>query len=99
MVPRMSREVIYDEQIAPLMRQIIALCKEHDIPMVSSFQYNDDRPDGEAALCTTVILPGGPASCAALQEAARVIYRPPTLTMLTVRDSKGQVTSMEAIVD
>jgi hypothetical protein len=33
-------EAIYDEQISPLMTQIIALCKEHQIPMLASFLYS-----------------------------------------------------------
>ena len=38
-----KREAIYDEEIAPLMGKIIAICKEHEIPMVADFQLNDDR--------------------------------------------------------
>ena len=34
-----SAEQVYDEQIAPLMKQIVAICKEHQIPMVAKFQY------------------------------------------------------------
>ena len=30
-------ESIYDEKISPLMRQIIDICKEHNMPMVASF--------------------------------------------------------------
>lgn len=35
-------EKIYDEQISPLMQQIIEICKNHDIPMFADFQYSDD---------------------------------------------------------
>lgn len=42
-----KREEKYDEHIAPLMSKIIKLCQEHDIPMIASFQLNDDRKNGE----------------------------------------------------
>lgn len=34
-----DKEEIYDAQIAPLMEQIIAICSEHQIPMLASFAY------------------------------------------------------------
>jgi hypothetical protein len=36
-----DNEKIYDDQISPLMTQIIEICKEHGIPMVCEFQYSD----------------------------------------------------------
>jgi len=42
----MTKEQIYDEQISPLMAQIIAICKEHKIPVLASFfTPGDDDPD------------------------------------------------------
>lgn len=41
------KEKVYDEQIAPLMRQIQALCREHGINQLSLFQLDEDRQ------CTT----------------------------------------------
>ena len=49
-------EDIYDEQIAPLMAQIIAICKEHQMPMIASFAYRCEGDD-DYDLCTTC-LPG-----------------------------------------
>lgn len=37
----MSTEEIYDKEIAPLMNQIIATCKEHKIPVVATFDLRD----------------------------------------------------------
>jgi hypothetical protein len=47
-------EAVYDEQVAPLMAQIIAVCKEHNLPMVASFAYAclEER----TSFCTTVLL-------------------------------------------
>lgn len=49
-------ESVYDEQINPLMAQIIAICKEHNIPFVASFAYaqqDEDEEDGGTDLCTS----------------------------------------------
>ena len=32
-------EAVYDEQIAPLMAQVIELCQEHQLPVIASFCY------------------------------------------------------------
>lgn len=47
-------EAVYDEQLAPLMTQIIAICKEHQIPMVAQFQYANHAEAGPA-FCTTTL--------------------------------------------
>lgn len=44
-----NNEAVYDEQIAPLMTQIIAICKEHGIPMAATFEY---EPEG---YCSTTL--------------------------------------------
>lgn len=50
-----DKEAIYDEKIAPLMTQIIAICNEHHIPMLATFQYKLDG-GGDGGLCTTALL-------------------------------------------
>ena len=44
-----TKEEIYDEQISPLMTQIIAICKENKIANVCSFSLDLD----EGLCCTT----------------------------------------------
>jgi hypothetical protein len=44
-----DNNAVYDEQIAPLLTQIIAICKEHKIPMAATFEY------APGDYCTTVI--------------------------------------------
>lgn len=46
---RGPRERVYDEEINPLMAQIIAIAKRADIPMVANF-----RLDGDLATTTAV---------------------------------------------
>lgn len=47
-------ESVYDEQISPLMKQIIDICKEHNMPMVASFAYENSEEKGHG-LCTTAL--------------------------------------------
>jgi hypothetical protein len=49
-----TREAVYDEQISPLMAQIIAICKEHKIPMLADFDISGEEDDG--LRCTTFLL-------------------------------------------
>lgn len=51
-------EAVYDTEIAPLMTQIIEICKKHGMPMLASFCYAKGKepgyPDG-VSHCTTCI--------------------------------------------
>ncbi|MCA8313221.1 hypothetical protein LGN43_02915 [Burkholderia multivorans] len=49
-----TKEQIYDEQISPLMTQIIAICKEHRIPIVASF-FTPGDDDHELAVTTALL--------------------------------------------
>lgn len=98
---RTQREVIYDEKIAPLMEEIIAVCKANDIPVLASFQLDDVRtPDtNDAFKCTTRILPQDAATH--MHEAGRILVGPrtaPSPLMLTVKDGDGNVVSMAAVL-
>lgn len=46
----MTKEKVYDDQIEPLMRQILAICKEHKIAMLADFTLDDDMK------CTSALL-------------------------------------------
>ncbi|KVE87768.1 hypothetical protein WI99_11600 [Burkholderia cepacia] len=49
-----TKERIYDEQISPLMTQIIAICKEHGIPIVASF-FTPGNDDPKLAVTTALL--------------------------------------------
>jgi hypothetical protein len=68
-----SKEEIYDEQISPLMLQIIAICQAADIKMLSSYALVD--ADGEELACTTALLEGLPEGNP-LMKALRTIKPP-----------------------
>ena len=97
----MTREEAYDSNISPLMTQIVAICKEHGIPMVASFQLNDERPADDAFCCTTILVGGKDFAdtCEALSAASSALRpRRSPMMMLTSRDAEGNVTRMETIV-
>lgn len=63
-----NKEAVYDEEISPLMDKIIAICKEHSIPLVCSFQYvHAAEEDGGDGMCTTC-LPFPGHECPAMTE-------------------------------
>ncbi|KWI50698.1 hypothetical protein WT72_24320 [Burkholderia pseudomultivorans] len=93
-----TKEQIYDEQISPLMAQIIAVCKEHKIPVVASF-FTPGEDDPELAV-TTALLGNGYEAPANFTNALRAL-RPELFTgtplMLRTDHSNGS-TTMTAIL-
>ncbi len=55
-----DKEPIYDAEIAPLMAQIIVVCKREGIPFAATFQLNDgDEEDDGPLWCTSALAPIG----------------------------------------
>lgn len=48
----MNKEQVYDNQISPLMQQIIAICQEHGIAMLADFAIGHDGVGPEGQDCT-----------------------------------------------
>lgn len=46
-------EAIYDEQISPLMAQIIDICDRHGLPMMATFAYKRDGEESD--FCTSSV--------------------------------------------
>lgn len=85
-----DNEAVYDEQLAPLMRQVIAVCKAHKIPMFATFVY---KPDG---FCTTslpvdLFYPDAKDSeeAKALLAAYRAVRKPAQFAAFTVITTKA----------
>jgi len=75
----MSKENVYDEQISPLVHQIIEICKEHNIALLLSAQLQDE--DDETLYCTS-ILPGDEDVSDERFVQALNIIRPPSRSMM-----------------
>lgn len=93
----MSKEQAYDEKISPLMAQIIAICKEHQIPLLATFNLQND--DEDVMNCTTALLDEAWDVPKKMLEAYRCIY-PPERSPLIVKtyDGNGNITRMDAIL-
>lgn len=78
-----DREGVYDEEIAPLMAQILAICKREKIPMLASFLYAREAGEGSEegeppteCYCTSVLLwPNEGRGCRTLDLTSQVISR------------------------
>ena len=82
-----TKEQVYDEQISPLMAQIIAICNEHKIANLCTFSLGDDLA------CTTLNINDDTDPPESLVEASQVIFppsRPPL--MMTVEKPDGSKT-------
>ena len=51
----LQKEKIYDEQISPLMTQIIRICKENKIACFATYRLGFDEAIGEELSCSTSI--------------------------------------------
>lgn len=90
----MSKEEIYDEQISPLMVEIIRVCKDNEISMLCTFALPIEDDPGLA--CTSFV-PGDKK----IEAACDVVYRNapniPPLDIVT-RDSEGNIKSVERVI-
>ena len=51
-----DKEPVYDEKIAPLMTQILAICNGNKINMIASFQLRSEQEDEDGHfLCTSAL--------------------------------------------
>ena len=71
-IPVFDLEAVYDEEISPLMKKIIEICKQHEMPMVASFCYRTDEEGGNDAANTN--LPFGDRQPERLFHAGNAIY-------------------------
>jgi hypothetical protein len=62
-----KKEKVYDEQIAPLMEQIIATCKQHKISFLAHFKL-----DGELFCTSTIVARGHDSELRACLEILHV---------------------------
>ncbi len=91
----MTKEQIYDDQIAPLMAQILAISKEHKIATFASFGLaTAEDPDFE---CTSALLDPEYEPTAALTSCYRV-YVPAPPIMLNTRDADGKLVNSTVVV-
>jgi len=91
----MSKEDIYDNEISPLMKQIIELCKKHGIAMIANFACPSDEDEDLQAL---TILPDQhgkhPANHKEALYCIRPSSRPPMMLTTTHADGGKTLTAI-----
>jgi hypothetical protein len=57
-----DKEKIYDEEIAPLLKKILEICKRENLGMAAQFYLKQEREDAEyenhSMFCTSFVIPG-----------------------------------------
>lgn len=93
MIAPFDKEAIHDSKIAPLMTQIIEICRENAMPFLASFCYAQQSDDegGETLFCTSYINAGDPIP--ELVEALDILrngasYRPKMAAFTILTDKK-----------
>lgn len=61
---------VFNTQLSPLLKQIVAICDEYDIPMIVTFQTLKDGENVE--LCTSSVLPVN-RTCSTLQRVLELL--------------------------
>lgn len=77
-----TKEDIYDEQINPLMAEILEICKTHKIAMVASFAIPSDE-DADL-MCTSCLLTPEYEPAPSQLAAKRELYRRPDFLAMTI---------------
>jgi len=93
-------EAVYDAEIAPLMAQIIDICKKHNLPMCAEFLYKNDDEEGEQYCTSYVGVPKAVGVSDHMEELWKIIQprRSAPPLDLTVRNADGTVTQMIRIL-
>ena len=96
----MSKEQVYDDQISPLMAQILKTCKENKIAMVFSFQLDDADDDNGPMYCDSKILTDDCEPSDHMMKLGAMVgpRKANPLTMMTVRGGDGKVKEMHAFL-
>lgn len=77
-----NKEQVYDARIAPLMDQIIAICKERQIGVVACFHIPNE--DDENLHCTTALTTDEYGGSERLRRAVRGLHSTGSFAALTI---------------
>ncbi len=82
-------ENVYDEQISPLMQQIIAICKENNMPMIASFAF-ENCEESNLGCCTTILNDFDDRRVAEFNQALRIIRNEPKVSGFAITVTSGE---------
>lgn len=93
-----NKEAVYDDEISPLMAQILEICKANGISMVAHFAIpTEDDPD---LVCTSCLPDETDDFAPTVRSAHAAIMRGHSgpAFAITTRDSDGKVLASEVIL-
>lgn len=82
-------ENVYDEQISPLMQQIIAICQENNMPMIASFAFENCEERGLGD-CTTVLNDFDNRNVSEFTQALRIIRNREKISGFAITVTSGE---------
>ena len=94
----MNKEKIYDEQISPLITQIIDICKNNKIAMVMQFAI--PSPENDDLLCSSTLVADEYNPPKHMVEAATFLRNAGQATPITIttRDKKKDIISQSVFL-
>jgi len=93
-------EQVYDEQIAPLVAQIIEICKEHKMPFGAQFMYAHTDDEGEQVCSTFMDFRKERGENEHMEELWQVIKPPRRVPALDIKtkDANGNITNWTRVI-
>ncbi|WP_421412621.1 hypothetical protein ACOMDM_13650 [Serratia plymuthica] len=82
-------ENVYDEQISPLMQQIIAICQENNMPMIASFAF-ENCEERKLGCCTTILNSFDDRGVDKFDQALRIIRNEPKVSGFAITITSGE---------
>lgn len=87
-----DNEAVYDEQISPLMEQIIQICKDNDLPMTLCFEFAP-----EAYCASNIPVAGQSEKMTQIMRLVDPNRSRVSMSAITVTDGDGEVVKKEII--
>ena len=93
-------EQVYDEKIAPLMAQIIEICKEHKMPFGAQFIYANSEDEGEQVCSTFMDFRKERGENEHMEELWQVLKSPHRMRTLDIKtkDASGHITNWTRVI-
>lgn len=81
-------ESVYDEKISPLMKQIIDICNENQMPMICSFAFENCEVR-KVGCCTTILNDFDNRIIPEFHKALKIIRNEPEVMGFAIRTMRG----------
>lgn len=94
MAEKITKEQVYDEEISPLMKQIIAICNKHNIANISTFSLDVDS----GLCCTTCNIRDETEPPDKFKQIVDILYHKPAKPLMVTIDHGDGSQTVNAIL-